>query len=145
MEGGYQSLDILLRLFLLDCYINIAGWAVSAVAKTHKTYDLVGSIAYLTCCALSLYHSDLTVMNIVQVSHNKKSILYVSSRAAASCSGLFASVPICSTERSNAATLEWKSTTTHQSLSWSPLFFKSCGFSLCPVRPIWSTELLRQK
>ena len=60
-------MEILLRLFLLDVSINFVGWCISAAAKTHKNYDLVGSVSYLLCTAVSLYHSERQLLQKVQV------------------------------------------------------------------------------
>lgn len=59
-------MEILLRVFLLDLSINFVGWCISAAAKTHKNYDLVGSVSYLLCTAVSLFHSDRNLVQKVQ-------------------------------------------------------------------------------
>jgi hypothetical protein len=60
-------MEILLRVFLLDVSINFVGWCISAAAKTHKNYDLVGSVSYLLCTAVSLFHSERHLVQKVQV------------------------------------------------------------------------------
>jgi hypothetical protein len=40
--------------FLVDLAINVGGWAVAAVKKTEKFYDLLGSVSFLTLTAGSL-------------------------------------------------------------------------------------------
>lgn len=57
MRDGFLNMDILLRLLLLDLAINIIGWTVSVTLKTHKNYDLFGSVSFCICTAVSFYFS----------------------------------------------------------------------------------------
>lgn len=51
--GSFQEMG-LMGWFLVDLAINVGGWAVAAVKKTEKFYDLLGSVSFLTLTGGSL-------------------------------------------------------------------------------------------
>jgi len=45
-------------LFLICLLVNVVGWVISAIGKTHKNFDLFGSITFAVTCSYSFYYSN---------------------------------------------------------------------------------------
>lgn len=53
-RGAYMARQGMVGVLAVDALVHLAGWAVSAVAKTERLYDGVGSLAFLCSAAVSL-------------------------------------------------------------------------------------------